>query len=110
MELLEYFKIFADVAKSLFSQWNLVEDVANNLIDFVEKFSLELLKKFWLAPKNTEGLNIWKGLIPDMLDYVKLFADVAKELFKQWDSIESVASNFIKMLESVSLAILGKID
>lgn len=46
MELLEYFKIFADVAKSLFSQWNLIEDVANNFIDFIEKVSLEILKKF----------------------------------------------------------------
>lgn len=46
----------------------------------------------------------------DPLEYLKLFADVAKELFKQWDSIESVASNFIKMMESVSLAILGKIN
>ena len=46
MDLLEYFKVFADVAKSFFTQWNLVEDVANNFIDFIEKVSLELLKKF----------------------------------------------------------------
>lgn len=45
MDLLEYFKVFADVAKALFTQWNLVEDVANNFIDFVEKISLEILKK-----------------------------------------------------------------
>lgn len=44
-----------------------------------------------------------------MLEYFELFADVAKELFKQWDSIESVASNFIKFLENVSLEILKKI-
>ena len=46
----------------------------------------------------------------DLLSYLTVFADVAKELFKQWDSVETVASNFIKMMESVSLAILGKID
>ena len=46
----------------------------------------------------------------DLLSYLTVFADVAKELFKQWDSVETVASNFIKMMESVSLAILGKIN
>ena len=46
----------------------------------------------------------------DTLEYLKVFAEVAKELFKQWDSIESVASNFIKMMESISLAILGKVN
>ena len=44
-----------------------------------------------------------------MLDYIKLFADVAKELFKQWDAVESVAINFIKFLESVSLEIFKKV-
>lgn len=46
MDYLKYLEIFADVAKSFFAQWNLIEDVTNNLIDFVEKISLELLKKF----------------------------------------------------------------
>ena len=46
----------------------------------------------------------------DPLEYLKVLAEVAKELFKQWDAVESVASNFIKMMESVSLAILGKIN
>ncbi len=45
----------------------------------------------------------------DLLEFFKIFADVAKDLFKQWDSIESVASNFIKFLENVSLEILKKI-
>ncbi len=43
-----------------------------------------------------------------MLEYIELFAGVAKELFKQWDAVESVAINFIKFLESVSLEILKK--
>ena len=46
----------------------------------------------------------------DLLEYVKVFADVAKELFKQWDSIETVATNFIKMVESISLALLAKMN
>ena len=43
--ILEYFKIFADVAKALFKQWDLVESVANDFIDFFENISLELIKK-----------------------------------------------------------------
>ena len=46
----------------------------------------------------------------DLLEYLKVYADVAKELFKQWDSIETVASNFIKMVESVSLALIAKMN
>ena len=46
----------------------------------------------------------------DPLEYLKVLAEVAKALFTQWDSIESVATNFIQMLEKVSLAILGKIN
>ena len=42
---LEYLNVFAGVAKALFTQWDKVEDVANNLIDFIEKISLELIKK-----------------------------------------------------------------
>ena len=44
------------------------------------------------------------------LEYLKIFAEVAKSLFAQWEKIEDVASDFIKMIESVSLAILGKIN
>ena len=46
----------------------------------------------------------------DLLAYVKVFADVAKALFSQWDSIETVATNFIKMVESISLALLAKMN
>ena len=42
---LEYLNVVADVIKSLFSQWNLVEDVAIRFIDFVEKLSLNILHK-----------------------------------------------------------------
>ena len=42
---LEYLKIFADVAKALFKQWDNVETVANDFISFIQKVSLKLIEK-----------------------------------------------------------------
>lgn len=42
---LDYVNVVADIIKSLFLQWNLVEDVAVRFIDFVEKLSLNILHK-----------------------------------------------------------------
>ena len=43
---LKYFEILAGIAKDLFKQWDAVESVAINFIQFLEKISLEILKKF----------------------------------------------------------------
>ena len=43
-----------------------------------------------------------------MLEYLTIFADVAKALFTQWESIEGVASNFIDSLEKVLLELIKK--
>ena len=45
MDLLSYVNVVADVIKSLFTQWNLIEDVAIRFIDFAEKLSLNILHK-----------------------------------------------------------------
>ena len=44
------------------------------------------------------------------LEYFKIFADVAKSLFAQWEKIEDVASDFITMVEKVSLALIAKMN
>ena len=42
---LDYFNVFADVAKALFKQWDNVETVANDFISFIQKVSLKLIEK-----------------------------------------------------------------
>ena len=44
----------------------------------------------------------------DLLSYLKVFEEVSIKLFEQWDHIETVATNFIKMVESISLALIEK--
>ena len=46
MDLLSYLNVGADVIKSLFSQWNLIEEVAIRFIAFVESISLNILNKY----------------------------------------------------------------
>ena len=46
----------------------------------------------------------------DLLSYLKVFEEVSIKLFEQWDQIETVATNFIKMVESVSLALIAKMN
>ena len=41
---LDYLNVFADVAKAFFKQWDKIEDVAIDFINFIEKVSLELIK------------------------------------------------------------------
>ena len=44
----------------------------------------------------------------DLLAYTKVFADVTIKLFEQWDTVETVAREFIQMLQNVSLALIEK--
>ena len=46
----------------------------------------------------------------DLLAYLEVFSDVTIKFFEQWDSIETVASKFIKMIGTVTDAFLSKIN
>ena len=42
------------------------------------------------------------------LEIFKVFADIAKALFKQWDKIEVVAEDFIEVFQTISLKLIDK--
>ena len=46
VDVLKYLNLGADVIKSLFLQWDVIENVAIRFIDFIERLSTSILNKY----------------------------------------------------------------
>ena len=57
----------------------------------------------------TERKITERRLLMDLtLEYLNIFANIAKALFKQWEKIEDVANAFIASFQKVSLELIKK--